>query len=93
MSGKQNIIAKFMKVLSSVEGFPLSHEDLQEFAHKISAETGVKPTKSQPKAVGYGAVEKGKAHEVGVGNERASVEYFNSNPDSPIKFTSYFLRQ
>ena len=49
MSGKQTTIAKFMKELSSVEGFPLEHDTLQEFAHKIPAETGVKPTKPREK--------------------------------------------
>ena len=49
MSGKQNTLAKFMQILSSVEGFPISHEELQEFAHKIPADTGVKPTKPREK--------------------------------------------
>jgi len=49
MAGKQNTLSKFMLVLSSVEGFPLTHEALQQFAYKIPADTGVKPTKSRDK--------------------------------------------
>jgi len=78
----------FMTQLSQVAGFPYSYEDLQRFAEQIPATSGYKftksHTKSRPKKVGYGAVEKGKAHKVGTENEKSSLLYFNSNPDSPI---------